>query len=79
MATAGRIANIPDDYDAGKFRVIMQDIGARFRRLEQLVGPYSVENYTVVRNLDMGTATAADIGNFLCTLVSDLQKAGRLS
>lgn len=79
MPHGARLTNIPDKYDAGTFRTLVRDIESRLRRLEELVGPYTVSNYVETRTLDMGTAGAVDIGNFLATLVSDLQKAGRLA
>lgn len=79
MASQGRITNVPDIYNASAWRTIMRDLDRRFQALERLVGPYTVENFTPTRTLDMSTAAAADIGNFLATLVNDLQQAGRLS
>lgn len=75
---APRTTNVPDGYDAATWRQIMRDLETRFGKLERAVSTYTVSNFTPTRTLDMGTATADDIGNFLCTLVQDLQKAGRL-
>lgn len=76
---AQRITEVPDTYISSTWRKIITDIKTRFGKLEATVGPYTVSNYTETRTLDMGVATAADIGNFVATLVSDLQNAGRLS
>jgi hypothetical protein len=73
-----RLTDIPDPYDARTFRRFSQDIDARFRALEASVSVYTVTNFTPTRTLDMATAGAPQIGNFLATLVSDLQSAGRL-
>lgn len=73
-----RVTNVPDKYDAQQFRQIMRDLADRFAILERLAGAYTVSNFTPTTSLDMVTADALDIGNFLCTLVSDLQKAGKL-
>lgn len=75
---ARRITDVPATYDVELWRQIMRDFDSRFRDLERTVGTYTVSNYTPTRTLNMGTATATDIGNFLCTLVADLQGAGRL-
>jgi hypothetical protein len=37
---------------------------------------FTVSNFTVTRTLNAGTATTADIANFLATLIDDLQKRG---
>lgn len=73
-----RVTNIPLSYDAQAFRQIIRDIEARLAVLERSVSVYQVSNFAVTRSLDMATATSADIGNFVATLVSDLQQAGRL-
>ncbi|MGQ9371955.1 hypothetical protein [Azospirillum sp. ST 5-10] len=39
---------------------------------------YTVSGYTETRTLNASTATAADVANFVCTLVADLQRADRL-
>lgn len=75
---AKRIADVPSDYDSRTFRQIIRDINTRFAALEAAVSVYTVSNYIETRSLDMGTATATDIGNFLATLVNDMQNAGRL-
>jgi hypothetical protein len=62
-----------------KYRQIMRDIASRVAALEKTVGPYVVENFTPTRTLDMATAGAPQIGNFIATLVSDLQAVGRIS
>jgi hypothetical protein len=74
-----RITEVPDPYDARRWRLIVKDIENRFAKVEQMAGPYTISNFTPTRTLNMGTATATDIGNFLATLVSDLQAIGRLS
>ncbi len=78
MAGGNRIADVPTQYDPIQFRQIIRDIESRFRALEAAVSTYTVSNFTPTRTLDMGTAGAAEIGNFLATLVSDMKKAGRL-
>lgn len=75
---ASRITDVPDQYDAPTWRNIMRDLVARLAKLGSSVGQYTVTGYTETRTLDMGSATATDIGNFVATMVSDLQKAGRL-
>lgn len=75
---AARITDVPATYDPPIWRQIMRDLVARFGKLESAVGTYTVTNFTPTRSLDMSVATSADIGNFLATLVSDLQNAGRL-
>jgi hypothetical protein len=72
-----RISEPSQTYDARRMRQILTDIDRRFQVLEKMIGPYTVANYTETRTLDMGTATADDIGNFLATLISDLQAVGR--
>lgn len=37
---------------------------------------YTARNYTVTRNIDLATATQAEINNFLITAVMDLFQAG---
>lgn len=76
--SGGRLTDIPNQYNARAFRAFSQDITARFAKLESAVSVYNVTNFVVTRDLDMATATVTDIGNFLATLVSDLQNAGRL-
>lgn len=73
-----RLVDIPDQYEARTFRRFAQDIQKRFAVLESAVQVYEVSNYTPTRTLDMATAGAPEIGNFLATLVADLQNAGRL-
>lgn len=73
-----RIGNVPDMYDAANFRKIIGDIDKRFQDVERKTGTYDVSNFVPTRSLDMATATPTDIGNFLATLVEDLQGAGRL-
>lgn len=73
-----RLTDVPAEYDAQTFRQICRDLEGRLNKLSGAVGSYQVSNFTRVTSLDMGAATATDIGNFLCTLVQDLQKAGRL-
>jgi len=73
-----RTTNPPDEYDAQTFRRILGDYDKRLDSLARAVGTYKVQNYTRITTLDMGTATATQIGNFLCTLVADLQDANRL-
>ncbi len=73
-----KISDVPEFYDPSKWRKIIQDITNRFRAVEASVGTYSVSNFTPTRTLNMGTATATDIGNFLATLVNDLQTVDKL-
>lgn len=75
---AERITNVPEQYDPRSWRQIMRDLGQRFAKLERTAGPYVLSNITPTRTLDMGTATATEIGNFVATLVQDLQSIGRL-
>lgn len=74
---AARSTNVPDPYDPQAFRTIVADYDRRLDSLERVIGTYQVSNFTRVTTLNMGTATATDIGNFLCTLVQDMQKAKR--
>lgn len=73
-----RFTDIPEEYNARTFRNLVRDINSRFAVLEAPVSVYNVTNFVVTRDLDMATAGAPEIGNFLATLVSDLQNAGRL-
>lgn len=73
-----RTTDVPREYDPQTMRRIVADLESRVDTVGKAVGAYTVSNFTRVTSLDMGTATATDIGNFLCTLVQDLQKAGRL-
>jgi hypothetical protein len=73
-----RISDVPDQYNAGQYRQIVRDVETRFQNLEAAVSKYTVSNFTPTRTLNMATAGAPEIGNFLATLVSDMQKAGRL-
>lgn len=41
-----------------------------------IASDFTLENYTETRTLDAATATATDIANVLCTLISDLAKGG---
>lgn len=41
-------------------------------------GPYTITNYTPTRSLDASTATLANVADFLCTLVEDLQSLNLL-
>ncbi len=78
MAGGNRISDVPDTYDARQMRQIVRDIEKRFLALEAAVSTYTVSNFTPTRTLNMATAGAPEIGNFLATLVSDMKKAGRL-
>lgn len=73
-----RLTDIPTEYDPRTFRNFSRDINARFAALEAAVQVYSVTNFTETRTLDISSATPTDMGNFLATLVFDLQNAGRL-
>lgn len=73
-----RISEPSDTYDPLRQRQIISDITARFAALESAAGPYTITNFTPTRSLNMSVATATDIGNFVATLVSDLQAKGRL-
>lgn len=42
-------------------------------RFVQIADAYTVSNFTPTRTLDAGTATAADIADFLATLITDLK------
>lgn len=41
-----------------------------------IANDFTVTNHTATRTLDAATATLADVRNFLCTLVEDLQNRG---
>lgn len=69
---------VPVVYDQRTFSNILDDFQRQLNKVSGRVGTYDVSNFVETRSLDMGTATVTDIGNFLATLVSDLQKAGRL-
>jgi len=75
---AGRLPDIPDQYDSKSFRRFVQDIEKRLTSLGAAVGVYSVTNYVETRTLDAGAATTTDVANFVATLVADLQAAGKL-
>lgn len=44
--------------------------------METILDEYSIANFTELRILNAGTATAGDVANFLCTLINDIQKRG---
>lgn len=73
-----RTTNVPDQYDAATWRAIMTDLDKRFKALEAAVGVYTVANFVPTRTLDMTSTNATNIGNFLATLVQDLQNARKL-
>ncbi len=73
-----KISTVPDQYSPTAWRQIVRDVDARFRALEAATGKYTVSNFTPTRTLDASTATLADVANFVATLVSDMQGAGRL-
>ena len=39
---------------------------------------YTVTNYSESRTLNAGTATTAEVADFLCTLIQDLKSAGHM-
>lgn len=41
-----------------------------------LADQYTISNHTPTRSLNMATATATDIGNFIATFISDLKNRG---
>lgn len=73
-----RATDLPQEYDPQTMRRVVSDLEARIDNVSKAVGVYTVSNFARVTSLNMATATATDIGNFLCTLVQDLQKARRL-
>lgn len=73
-----RTNDVPQEYDPQVFRGIMSDYDRQLDSLSRVVGRYSITGFTRTTTLDMGTATATDIGNFLCTVIEDMQKAKRL-
>lgn len=75
---AQRVTNVPDQYDAATWKAILSDLGRRFDALERATGTYTVSNFVPTRTLDMTSTNATNIGNFLATLVSDLQAARKL-
>lgn len=44
--------------------------------LSQAAADFTITNYTETRTLDAGSATLADVRNFVCTLVLDLKNSG---
>lgn len=73
-----RTTDIPLQYDPQTMRRVVSDLERQIDTVGKAVGAYTVTGFTRVTSLDMATATVTDIGNFLCTLVQDLQKARRL-
>ena len=75
---ATQIPQSPRAYNAQDFDYILETIEHRLTDLERSVNTYSVTGTATLRTLNVGTATLADVGNFLATLVADLKTQGRL-
>lgn len=77
MTRIVRLPSPPAQYDQGWAARLVQVLEQRSVEdsAPHAIG-YSVSNHTPTRSLNMATATATDIGNFVATLVSDLLLAG---
>lgn len=76
---AGRLPLVPKDYDKRQFAGILQKLENRLARLE--VGTPTVFTITNGSNsvtLDVAAATLAELRAFVGTLVTEMQKAGKL-
>lgn len=50
---------------------------ASVEEISSIAQDFTITGYTETRTLDASTATAADVANFVCTLVLDLQRHGQ--
>lgn len=50
---------------------------ATFQDLDEVLQSYAVTGFSAKRDLDAGTATVADVANFLATLINDIKSAGQ--
>ncbi len=71
----------PLGYNQPEMAFTLQVVEQRLQDLERAVSeqPYVVTGGTGIRTLDVTTATATDVADFLATLMADLKTAGRIA
>lgn len=71
------VVYVPEQYDKNWMSNVVLQIQQAVTDLSTPVaGGYTVTNGTTTRTLDPTTATAADVGQVLATLIDDLQTKG---
>lgn len=75
-----RIPKVPEVYDKNQFIRMMATIENRFAALEAVSTPtvFTIQNGATRTTLDVSTATLAQLREFVGTLVTEMQKAGKL-
>ena len=70
----------PKIYNQADYKLILDEIDTRLKGLERAINaiPFVVTGATGRRQLDVDTATAQEVADFVATLISDLRKTGRV-